>query len=124
LIRADHGWTLHSLGRHGTLVQDRLVAESAVASGATFRLGPHGPLLRFQESAPSDRPSETIDSIQPDLLELLRIDDDRAAAEVAEVARGDLFKQLLEQSTQRRQSHGGASGSKPLETAEDAETLF
>lgn len=123
LVRADDAWTLHSLGRHGTLVSDRLIAEASLASGATFRLGPQGPMLRFVEAAVAERPSETIDSIQPDLLELLRIDEERAAAEVAQVASGDLFKQLLEQSSQRRHGLGGSAASMPLESPEDTETL-
>ena len=87
-------WTLASIGRHGTLVNDRLVAETQLGSQATFRLGANGPTLRFERGAPEHRTTETLDSIQPDLMAMLAIDRDRQLQEADEIADNSLFKEL------------------------------
>jgi pSer/pThr/pTyr-binding forkhead associated (FHA) protein len=96
-------WTLSSTGRHGTLVNDRLVAETQLGPQTTFRLGGQGPLLRFEHGAPVEkRPSETIDSIQPDLLAMLEIDEQRKLQEADDIAAGTLFRELEEQVRRAR----------------------
>jgi len=104
-------WTIHSLGRHGTLVNDRLVAECPLEHKTTFRLGPAGPMLRFDLQAAESRGSETIDSIQPDLLAALEIDEQRKLNEVDEITSNSLFQQLQEQS--RRMKRSPAEEAKP-----------
>jgi hypothetical protein len=42
------------------------------------------------------RPSETIDSIQPDLIAMLEIDRDRQQQEADDIAGNSLFKELQE----------------------------
>jgi hypothetical protein len=47
-------YTLRDRSRHGTLVNDRLVAQQvALRSGDWIQLGPEGPLLRFLGQPPS-----------------------------------------------------------------------
>ena len=100
---ADGAWTLSSSGRHGTLVNDRLVAETQLGRETRFRLGAQGPLLRFERGALDGRPSETIDSIQPDLIAMLEIDQDRKLQEADDIAAGSLFRELEEQVRRARQ---------------------
>jgi pSer/pThr/pTyr-binding forkhead associated (FHA) protein len=96
-------WTLSSTGRHGTLVNDRLVAETQLGAQTTFRLGGQGPVLRFETGAPVEkRPSETIDSIQPDLIAMLEIDVERTQQEADDIAAGSLFRDLEEQVRRAR----------------------
>src|SRR5262245_21247715 len=46
-ISFDGGdWTIVSIGRHGTLVNDRMVSEAKLAHETMFRLGSEGPMLR------------------------------------------------------------------------------
>ena len=98
-LTEDEGeWTLVSLGRHGTLIHDRLVAETPLAHATAFRLGPSGPTLRFDCEATESRGSETIDSIQPDLLAALEIDEARKQAEVDEIVGNSLFRELKAQA--------------------------
>jgi adenylate cyclase len=100
---ADGAWTLNSTGRHGTLVDDRLVAETQLGRDTRFRLGSQGPLLRFESGAHEGRPSETIDSIQPDLIAMLEIDQERKLHEADDIAAGSLFRELEEQVRRARQ---------------------
>ena len=54
-------WVLVSRGRHGVLVENRLITEYPVPSEVTFRLGSGGPTLRFAASAPVDAGSQTFE---------------------------------------------------------------
>ena len=96
LVWQDGAWTLFSTGRHGTLVNDRLVAETQLGPQTVFRLGASGPTLRFEANAPERRPSETIDSIQPDLMALLELDQERLLQEADDIAGNSLFQELQE----------------------------
>ncbi|HYO23490.1 MAG TPA: FHA domain-containing protein [Lacipirellulaceae bacterium] len=107
LQRQGEAWTLVSLGRHGTLVNDRLVAEIQLGQQATFRLGANGPLVRFECGLAESRPSETIDSIHPDLMAMLEVDEHRILQEADEIAGNSLFRELQEQVRRARQSSTG-----------------
>jgi rhamnogalacturonan endolyase len=107
LLHADGVWTLTSTGRHGTLVNDRLVAETQLGRETRFRLGAQGPLLRFESDAHEGRTSETIDSIQPDLFAMLEIDEQRKLQEADDIAAGSLFRELEEQVRRARQRSTG-----------------
>jgi serine/threonine-protein kinase len=48
LVEQDGAWRLVSLGRHGTLVGSQPVAEFSLNHLAVFRLGPLGPMIRFE----------------------------------------------------------------------------
>jgi predicted component of type VI protein secretion system len=98
------GWTLVSTGRHGTLVNDRLVAETQLRHHATFRLGASGPMIRFECGATEGRPSETIDAIDPGLIAMLAIDEERKLQEADDIAGNALFRELQEQVRRARQS--------------------
>ncbi|HEX3601675.1 MAG TPA: FHA domain-containing protein, partial [Lacipirellulaceae bacterium] len=47
LVQQDGKWVLHSTGRHGTIVGDRLVSEFALQHETVFQLGTGGPMMRF-----------------------------------------------------------------------------
>jgi pSer/pThr/pTyr-binding forkhead associated (FHA) protein len=100
-------WTLTSTGRHGTLVNDRVVAETQLGRNTTFRLGANGPQLRFEQGAPEGRPSETISSIQPDLIAMLAIDEERKLQEADDIASNSLFRELQEKVRRARQGSTG-----------------
>jgi predicted component of type VI protein secretion system len=109
LIQQNGAWTLVSVGRHGTVVSDRIVSELALQHQTVFQLGAGGPMLRFDAELPEQRHSETIDNIQTDLLSMLDVDDARKQQEVDQIAGNDLFRDLLEQSRQLRRPTGGDS---------------
>ncbi len=96
LVWQNGGWTLFSTGRHGTLVNDRLIAECPLERSTTFRLGPSGPVLRFETGVSTKRPTETIDAFQPELLNMLEIDRDRLQQDVDDIAGNALFRELQE----------------------------
>lgn len=98
LVARDGNWMLHSLGRHGTLIDDRIVAEKTLYSGTIFRLGPTGPTLRFDQGKAGTSVSQTVDQIDPDLLSQLMLDEQRVQKEVEQIMDGKLFDELLEQS--------------------------
>ena len=98
LVLTDGVWTLHSTGRHGTLVDDRIVSEAALQHLTVFRLGAGGPMLRFDAMALPQRRSETIDNFNVDILAMLEVDEARKQQEVEQIAENELFRQLQEQS--------------------------
>ena len=113
LVAIDEHWMLISHGRHGTLVDDRLVVEKELRSGIVFRLGPTGPMLRF-DTGRSSRPvsADTMDQIQPDMLELLNVDEQRKQQEVDQITGGALFDELLQESQRMKsvRKDAGTSG--------------
>jgi serine/threonine-protein kinase len=48
LVEQNGSWRLLSMGRHGTLIGSQPVAEFSLNHCAVFRLGPLGPMLRFE----------------------------------------------------------------------------
>ena len=95
----DGSWTLVSHGRHGTLIDDRLVSEAPLTDRIVFRLGPGGPMLRLDIAAalPASY-GETIDRIDPNAFSHLVIDENRKQAEVEQIAGNALFEELQQQS--------------------------
>src|SRR5262245_49327276 len=61
LFAGDESWTLVSCGRHGTLIDNRMVVEATLRPGVVFRLGPSGPMLRFDIGELSPSGSMTVD---------------------------------------------------------------
>lgn len=53
LVRQNETWRLFSLGRHGTLIGSQPVAEFSLDHRAVFRLGPLGPMMRFENGQPA-----------------------------------------------------------------------
>jgi predicted component of type VI protein secretion system len=102
LVATGDTWMLVSVGRHGTLVDDRLVSEKELHSGTVFRLGPTGPMLRFDQGKPLTSVSQTMDQIDPDMLDLLKVDEQRMQEEVEQIAGGALFDELLHESQRLR----------------------
>jgi pSer/pThr/pTyr-binding forkhead associated (FHA) protein len=110
LLWQEGAWTILSSGRHGTLINDRLIAESRLERVTTFRLGPNGPALRFECGISSKRPSETIDAFQPELLNMLEIDRERLNQEVEDIAGNALFQELQERVRQSKMRANEATG--------------
>jgi predicted component of type VI protein secretion system len=111
LVLNDDRWMLDSQGRHGTLIDDRLVAEAELHSGMVFRLGPSGPMLRFDIGMLLTSRSETMDQIDPGMLDLLMVDEERKRQEVDQITGGALFAELREES-QRMKSTRNHDGSR------------
>jgi pSer/pThr/pTyr-binding forkhead associated (FHA) protein len=102
-ISFDAGeWMIISIGRHGTLVNDRMISDAKLAHQTTFRLGSEGPMLRFDTNLAEPHRSETIDNISVDLLAMLEVDEGRKQEEVDQIVGNSLFQELREQSRQRR----------------------
>ncbi len=102
LYAADDAWMLISSGRHGTLIDNRLVAEAVLRSGVVFRLGPTGPMLRFDQGKPVTSVTATMDQIDPDALAMFELDHERSRREADQIAGGALFDELLQQSQRIR----------------------
>jgi pSer/pThr/pTyr-binding forkhead associated (FHA) protein len=102
LVQQNGSWTLFSMGRHGTLVDDRLVTEYALQDRTFFRLGGGGPMLRFDITEPQYRRSETIDVVHADMLSILEIDELRKQQEVDQITANEVFQELQQQSQRRR----------------------
>jgi FHA domain len=103
LFAGDECWTLVSCGRHGTLIDDRVVAEVSLRAGMVFRLGPTGPTLRFDQGKAITSTTATMDQIDPDAIAMLELDQERSRREADRIAGGALFDELL-QSSQRMRS--------------------
>jgi hypothetical protein len=102
LIAADEDWQLISHGRHGTLIDNRLVAETTLRSGVVFRLGPTGPMLRFEVGRMATSITATMDQIDPDAIAMLELDQERSRREADRIAGGALFDELLQTSQRMR----------------------
>ncbi len=98
LVEQNGTWTLHSSGRHGTLIHDRVVALTTLSESTVFRLGSGGPMLRFDPHASEVHRSETIDGVSADMIEFLNIDQERTKQEADQIAETELFRDLLEES--------------------------
>ena len=102
LIATDDGWMLVSRGRHGTLIDNRVVAEAVLRSGVVFRLGPTGPTLRFDQGKLGTSVTATMDQIDPDVLDMFELDQERSKREADRIADGALFDELLQTSQRMR----------------------
>jgi predicted component of type VI protein secretion system len=102
LVRSDGAWSLLSLGRNGTLVDDRMVSELELAGPTVFRLGPAGPMLRFEGESVQElgdaAATETIGNIPEDMFALLEVDQFRKDQEVDQITGHALFQDLVDQS--------------------------
>lgn len=54
LVEQNGSWRLYSMGRHGTLIGSQPVAEFSLCHRAVFRLGPLGPMMRFENGGATD----------------------------------------------------------------------
>jgi pSer/pThr/pTyr-binding forkhead associated (FHA) protein len=97
LVHDGDTWTLFSIGRHGTLIDDRVISEIAVRPPTVFRLGPSGPMMRLDTQVRETRRSETMDNIDADVFAMLEIDETRKQREVDQIAGNALFQELQEQ---------------------------
>jgi pSer/pThr/pTyr-binding forkhead associated (FHA) protein len=113
LVCNGGSWTLVSTGRHGTLVDDRLVSEIALQHNMAFRLGANGPMLRFDTHAPESRRSETMDNISEDLFSMLEIDELRKQQDVEQITGHALFQELRDQSRRRKTGDTNYRGETP-----------
>jgi pSer/pThr/pTyr-binding forkhead associated (FHA) protein len=102
LIATDDAWMLVSCGRHGTLIDNRLVAETVLRPGVVFRLGPTGPMLRFDQGKLATSVTATMDQIDPDALAMFELDHERSQREADRIAGGAVFDELLQESQRMR----------------------
>jgi pSer/pThr/pTyr-binding forkhead associated (FHA) protein len=102
LVHQECGWTLVSLGRHGTLIGDRVISEAPLREGTIFRLGANGPTLRFGMGEQATSRSATLDNIDPEMLAMLDIDQGRKQQEVDQITENVVFKQLQERLRRQR----------------------
>lgn len=105
LVHQHDGWTIISLGRHGTLIGDCVISEASLRDGTIFRLGSNGPSLRFGTIDIATSRSATLDNIDPNMLSALDIDFERQQQEVEQITDNPVFQQLQERLRQQR---GGA----------------
>ena len=94
----DETWRIVSIGRNGTLVDDRLISEAPLKHQTVFRLGAEGPMLRFDTDIVEMDRCETINHVGGDSLAMLEVDETRKQQEVEQIVNDDLFRRLKEQS--------------------------
>ena len=111
LFGTDGDWSLVSCGRHGTLIDNRMVVETPLRSGVVFRLGPTGPTLRFEQGKLATSVTATMDQIDPDALTMFEFDHERSRREADQIAEGALFDELLQASQQMRSARKDKGGS-------------
>jgi pSer/pThr/pTyr-binding forkhead associated (FHA) protein len=109
LSHSDGSWSLISIGRHGTVVGDRLISEFELRHQTVFQLGAGGPMLRFDLGPAEQRGGATLDNIDPDTISMLAVDESRKQHEVDLIAGNDLFRELQERSRQMRKATGNQS---------------
>ena len=75
-----------------------------------FRLGPTGPMLRFDQGKAMATGSVTMDQIDPDAIAMLELDQERKPQEVDQIAGGALFDEsaatVAAQARARRDKDG------------------
>ena len=98
LVWQEGAWVLVSLGRNGTVVNDRVVSEIELADQTIFRLGSSGPMLRFHLTKTETGRTETVTNFDSNMLAMLAVDEMRKEEEVQQITENVLFKDLLEQS--------------------------
>lgn len=98
VVFEEGGWRIVSIGRHGTLVNDRMVSEATLNHQTMIRLGAAGPMLRFDTDLSSPRRSETVDNVSFDMLAMLEVDEVRKRQEVEQIVENELFRELKQQS--------------------------
>lgn len=98
LMWQDNAWYLISLGRNGTVIDDRLVSEFELADQTIFRLGADGPMLRVRLTQAEASRTETVSNFDPSIIAMLAVDESRKQEEVDQIAENALFKGLVEQS--------------------------
>jgi pSer/pThr/pTyr-binding forkhead associated (FHA) protein len=90
----EGAWRLISIGRHGTILDDRLVAHATLGHRSIFRLGTEGPQLQFETDFTESRRSETIDNVSADLLAMLEVDELRKQQDVEQIVGNPVFQEL------------------------------
>ena len=93
-------WLLVSRGRHGVLVENRSIGEFAVRGEVTFRLGTGGPTLRFTAQAVEEGTQTLSYDRLPEAL--LALDKNKLDRDVREIAEGDYFQRLQEETQKLR----------------------
>lgn len=94
-------WVMVSHGRNGVIVKNVPVAELPVREDLTFRLGPSGPLLRFQ-LANSDQDNPRTLSFETTPMFLFQLDEDQIQREAEQIAAGDYFQTLQQKAKELR----------------------
>jgi pSer/pThr/pTyr-binding forkhead associated (FHA) protein len=100
IVFEEGTWQIASIGRHGTIVNDRLIALANLQHRTMFRLGAEGPTLRFDTDTDDLRRSETLDNLSADTLAMLEVDEQRKQQEVEQILGSALFQDLKERSRQ------------------------
>jgi len=112
VFAARDEWMLVSCGRHGTLIDNRAVVEAPLRPGVVFRLGPTGPMLRFDIGEPAPNSSMTMDQIDVDALAMFELDQERSRQEADRIASGELFDDLLQTSQRLKAARNDAQTGK------------
>jgi pSer/pThr/pTyr-binding forkhead associated (FHA) protein len=95
-------WSIVSIGRHGTVINDRVISEAKLSHQTVFRLGKEGPTFRFDTEVSSPHRSETLDNISADLFDMLQVDEARKQQEVDQITGNALFQELKEQTRRQK----------------------
>ncbi len=98
LVYQNFVWKLISLGRNGTIVDGERIDQLELIDHTVFQLGGTGPTFKFGFGAATVSNLATLDQFDPDTLNFLAVDEQGKAESVREIADGDSFKALQEQS--------------------------
>jgi len=90
-------WTLYSHGRNGTLVEGISASEIRISDGTVFQLGSQGPTLRFVTTTNAASGSQTMEDLDPEILDNLILDKAKTAEEVKQIVERETFQALKKQ---------------------------
>ena len=93
LLFDDLGWAINAISEQGIFVASERREHLRLEPDAVFRLGAHGPFLRFGSAADPGPEKETVEPDDP-LVQLLKLDEEKLVREVREIAEGDFFREL------------------------------
>lgn len=108
----DGCWILETISALGVWSRGELRSRLALADGAVFRLGEHGPALRLMAAAPRvDFDAESTIRVRAGHLGFLQLDTTRRDREVAEIAASEFFQSLARRAgSLRARARGETDG--------------
>jgi pSer/pThr/pTyr-binding forkhead associated (FHA) protein len=112
LTSHSDGWKIASLGRHGTLIDGRLVTGDAfVKDHSVIQLGINGPAIEFRRGHTRVDTLATLTNLNVAAVSQLRVDDEKTRAEVSKITDGEVFKKLQQQAEDLKKQRDANAGS-------------
>jgi pSer/pThr/pTyr-binding forkhead associated (FHA) protein len=96
------GWRVVSVSDQQVVSDGQRHRELRLSDGAKFQLGPRGCVLRFNLGRPGPRNRSTL-AFDPATMPIFKLDAAQVNREVSEIASGDYFQKLQQESRRLRE---------------------